>query len=103
MACCGQKRAPLGSSPTPKGMPTTQPARDSAQMVSLSQARPGWTGLSHPPYSSMPLRYLETSPILVRGPASGRLYEFSGGSPVQSVDTRDAQALLRTRFFRAMC
>jgi hypothetical protein len=46
------------------------------------------------------LRYSESSPILVRGPATGRRYEFSGTHPVQTVDPRDAAALLRTRFFR---
>ena len=37
----------------------------------------------------------------VRGNATGRFYEFSGEHPVQSVDSRDAPALLATRFFRA--
>ena len=49
-------------------------------------------------YASV-LRYTETSPILVRGPVSGRQYEFSGSKPVQVVDPRDAAALLRTGFF----
>ncbi len=46
------------------------------------------------------LRYLEDSPILVTGSSTGRRYEFSGHHPMQSIDVRDAQALLRTRFFR---
>jgi hypothetical protein len=46
------------------------------------------------------LRYLERSSIRVRGPATGREYSFSAADPVQAVDTRDADALLRTRFFR---
>ncbi len=46
------------------------------------------------------LQYLENSPILVRGPVTGRLYEFSNAQPVQSVDLRDAETLLRTGFFR---
>lgn len=52
--------------------------------------------LTHP---SVVLRYTETSPILVRGPASGRQYQFSGSKPVQAVDARDVAALLRTGFF----
>jgi hypothetical protein len=52
------------------------------------------------PYSSVGLRYLENSPIRVLGPVTGRLYEFSGSRPVQSVDSRDAVPLSRTRFFR---
>jgi hypothetical protein len=48
---------------------------------------------------SMRLRYLEKSPIRVRGPATGREYEFSAADPVRLVDARDAESLLRTRFF----
>jgi hypothetical protein len=50
-------------------------------------------------WSSLRLRYLEKSPIRVRGAASGREYDFSAGNPVRQVDARDAEALLRTRFF----
>ena len=53
-----------------------------------------------PGYFSLTLHYLEDSPIVVRGSSSGRQYTFSGKDPDQLVDARDAQALLRTRFFR---
>ena len=46
------------------------------------------------------IRYMESSPIQVRGPATGRQYAFSRDHPIQSVEARDAEALLRTRFFR---
>ncbi len=46
------------------------------------------------------LHYLENSPILVSGTVTGRQYAFSGAQPDQSVDARDAKALLRTPFFR---
>ena len=36
----------------------------------------------------------------VRGPATGRLYQFSKLQPMQAVDARDAAAILRTRLFR---
>jgi hypothetical protein len=52
-----------------------------------------------PAYPSVALRYTETSPILVKGPATGRQYQFSGSNPIQAVDARDVAALLRTRFF----
>ena len=52
------------------------------------------------PAAGVALRYLERSRILVRGPASGRQYEFSAQHSVQQVDGRDAPALLGTRFFR---
>jgi len=51
-------------------------------------------------YFPVTLQYLESSPIVVTGPASGRRYEFSGARPNQAVDARDVEALLRTRFFR---
>lgn len=50
--------------------------------------------------SAINLHYLESSPIVAIGAITGRQYEFSGAHPDQSVDARDAQALLRTRFFR---
>jgi len=46
------------------------------------------------------LRYTESSPIHVRGPITGKTYQFSGTQPVQAVDKRDAASLLQTRFFR---
>ncbi len=46
------------------------------------------------------VRYRFDSPILVRGPATGRRYDFSADAPVQAVELRDAEALLRTRYFR---
>jgi hypothetical protein len=48
------------------------------------------------------LRYLERSPILVRGSLTGRHYQFSDATPVQAVDPRNATALLRTGFFRRL-
>jgi hypothetical protein len=49
---------------------------------------------------SISIRYLENSPIQVRGPVSGAYYEFSGSRAVQAVDVRDASSLLSTQFFR---
>jgi hypothetical protein len=45
------------------------------------------------------VRYIEKSPVRVRGLVSGTCYEFSGASPVQDVDARDSASLLHTRFF----
>jgi hypothetical protein len=48
------------------------------------------------------LRYRERARILVRGPVSGRAYEFSPQQPTQSIEPGDADVLLRTgRFLRA--
>jgi hypothetical protein len=61
------------------------------QSASADQPPAGW--------SAVGLRYLEKSPIRVQGPATGRKYEFSAVNSVRSVDARDAESLLRTRFF----
>lgn len=52
------------------------------------------------PQTWVSVRYTENSAIRVRGPITGREYEFSGSHPVQSIDPRDAGSLLGTRFFR---
>ena len=46
------------------------------------------------------LFYYGVTPASVRGPVSGRLYQFSKQQPVQAVDARDAASILRTRLFR---
>jgi hypothetical protein len=103
MGCCGQKRAALTSAPQAAvtrpspNLPTagSQPPIVGPQVtVHPQSAQPLRT------YSSVALRYTETSSILVLGPASGRRYQFSGSSPVQVIDARDVTALLRTGFFR---
>ena len=48
---------------------------------------------------AIPLRYVERNAVIVRGPASGTDYRFTAESPVQSVDVRDADALLRSGLF----
>jgi hypothetical protein len=50
-------------------------------------------------WSSVRLRYLQQSPIRVGGPVTGKHYDFSGAQPVMPVESRDAEALLRTGFF----
>jgi hypothetical protein len=48
------------------------------------------------------LKYRERARILVRGPITGRAYEFSPQLPAQSVESRDADVLVRSgRFLRA--
>jgi hypothetical protein len=46
------------------------------------------------------VRYTQQARVRVSGPASGRAYEFSGAAPVQSVDSRDAEGLVGSGFFR---
>jgi hypothetical protein len=48
------------------------------------------------------LKYRERARILVRGPITGRAYEFSPQLPPPSVEPRDADVLMRSgRFLRA--
>jgi hypothetical protein len=46
------------------------------------------------------VRYTRQARVRVGGPVSGRSYEFSGADAVQSVDSRDADGLVSTGFFR---
>ena len=48
----------------------------------------------------MRVRYTRQARVRVGGPVSGRSYEFSGADAVQSVDSRDADGLVSTGFFR---
>lgn len=73
------------------------PAHDRGRHAVVDQPTSGPTESAH---ASVQLRYIESSPVLVQGPATGRQYQFSGHAPVQSVDVRDADVLLRSRFFR---
>jgi hypothetical protein len=46
------------------------------------------------------LHYKETAAIRVRGPVTGRPYDFSAAKPDRPVDPGDATALMRTGLFR---
>lgn len=102
MGCCGDKRTTLMSTPAPAARPApAQPVPVARQPAGNGGHSPQQEGFdSSPVNSGVVLRYLENSPILVRGPVSGRQYQFSGSHPDQVVDARDVESLLRTRFFR---
>ena len=92
--CCGQKRSELRNSQaqrTARTVPQYVSGNNRAQVVR--------TQPSAPAHASISVRYLENSPIRVRGLVSGMCYEFSGSHTVQQVDARDATSLLNTRFF----
>jgi hypothetical protein len=86
MGCCGQKREAL------------------TRRLSVTSTRPTTFEVIEPPSADAtpPLRlhYLQSRPLLVRGPVTGRVYQFSGAHPDSNVDSRDADALLRTHLFR---
>jgi hypothetical protein len=77
MPCCGQKQTEWNA-----------PSRFASERDAVTAQ------------GAVTLRYVEDSPILVRGSSTGRHYQFSGASPVQEVDARDAVAILRTGYFR---
>jgi hypothetical protein len=87
--CCGSKRSVL------RNTAIAIPARRPASPVFQSAA-------SGAPQASLlvTLHYLQTAAIRVRGPVTGRHYEFSGARPAQAVDPGDAPGLARTGLFR---
>jgi len=52
-----------------------------------------------PQQAELSLHYFGYSPMNIRGPVTGQLYQFSKLQPVQAVDARDAASILRTRLF----
>ena len=111
MGCCGQNRATLSNLPqaTTRSMemrsnlPGPAPFRDGlstpAWPPNAAAERRGIGSSARPGSRAMPLRYVERNAVMVRGPASGTDYRFTAESPVQSVDVRDADALLRSGLF----
>jgi hypothetical protein len=50
--------------------------------------------------SGVLLEYSDRRPVEVRGTVTGTVYRFSDAQPLQTVDRRDAPALLRSTAFR---
>lgn len=100
MSCCGQHRdamrAPastvhpsaVASPPNASVQPTLAGHGSMWNPASLALAGRG-----------VQLRCRERAAVRVRGPVTGRTYEFSAAQPVQAVDASDADGLLRTRLF----
>lgn len=66
----------------------------------MSIARHGRSEIAGAGHASVSLHYLQSTPIAVVGTATGRRYVFSAAQPVQPVDARDAEGLLRSQLFR---
>jgi hypothetical protein len=96
MGCCGKARANLSFSRGAVVPPQTDASRGSHPHGVSEPVLRVAGGAAQP----LPLRYIGQSGIVVRGPATGRAYAFSAGTPVQVVDLRDAAVLLRTNYFR---
>lgn len=76
MACCGQQRAAV-----------VQGKTSSAQT-------------SHNGNGSVAVRFTQSKAVMVRGPVTGRHYQFNGSTQSQHVDGRDAAALLKSGYFQ---
>lgn len=76
MACCGQQR------------------------VSLVYGKTTGAQASYEPGSSVHIRFTQASAVLVRGPVTGRHYQFNGTGNTQRVDARDAAALIKSGYFQ---
>jgi hypothetical protein len=50
--------------------------------------------------SGVNLFYPGRHSVQVRGASTGRSYQFTPVTPIQTVDQRDAVSLLQTKFFR---
>jgi hypothetical protein len=83
--------------PRPTSAAHTRPAP--RPLAPTTSGPRGVGGGTAPTGATVLLRYSETSPIVVSGPVSRQPYRFTREDPVQRVDARDADALLRTRFF----
>ena len=75
MACCGQRRAEAVRqvSPDERLMNASAPTAD--------------------------LRFTQNSAVLVRGPITGRHYQFTDGACGHPIDARDAAILLKSGYF----
>jgi hypothetical protein len=96
MGCCGKNRITQAELDSAKIPPMPIATANAGARALHAQA----AAIPHPRTGSVPVRYLESTSIVARGPATGRTYTFSGANPVQLVDVRDATAFVNTRYFR---
>ncbi len=96
MGCCGKARANLSYSRGASAPATAAMSQTSTAAVQQPMLGPTSGGGNH----VVMLRYTGKSSIVVRGPASGKQYQFSMAEPVRSVAVRDAVVFLRTGYFR---
>jgi hypothetical protein len=94
MVCCGRKRL----------IPNSSAATSGSMQKPINGLRPQNNSqpsrLAASPFATASIRYLKQGAVIVRGPVTGRQYSFTAVQPVQTVDKRDAEHLLRTSRFR---
>lgn len=65
-----------------------------------SSAYAGFAAVTNIGNDMVEIEYVEQSPVVVRGPATGATYQFSAAAPIQRVYREDLNAMLATRYFR---
>lgn len=91
--CCGQGRAALAAAAAPPADLYVAPLPPPPAPAATQESAPAAP-------TTVRVRYTQQARVRVSGPASGRVYEFSVAAAVQSVDSRDAEGLVGTGFFR---
>lgn len=76
MACCGQRRA------------------EAVRQVSPADR------LMNASATTADLRFTQNSAVLVRGPVTGRHYQFKEGICTHPIDAKDAAILLKSGYFQ---
>ena len=104
--CCGSRRSAwrAASASTVEARPFSSACRCGANVAAPGPG-PGAATVrasAEAGFPSVELRYTEAAAIRVRGPVTGRRYDFSGAEPVQPVDVRDAAVLTRNSAFRRL-
>ncbi len=93
MACCGQSREKARTVEAPVVAPRVNTPAPNV-MTAQKRAVPLSSG------GSVKLRYTGMTGVRVQGPASGRIYTFSGAAPEALIDRRDVDGLMRSGLFR---
>jgi hypothetical protein len=94
--CCGNKRSALRKSATRS---IASPGAQAALREETPDTAVPSPILKRGPMGWAMLRYRETSAVRVRGPVTGRRYDFSIAEPTQYVDPRDAVPLTHSGMF----
>ncbi len=99
--CCDHRRSEWQTSHVPvRNVQKSTPA-DLGKKVAVHPAMPdSLPGNLQTTIRFHTIRYVDASPVRVRGLITGSSYEFTTLQPIQVVDARDAASLLNIRYFR---
>ncbi|MBS1787506.1 MAG: hypothetical protein JST85_07290 [Acidobacteria bacterium] len=98
MACCGQKRQALSKSVELTTSPILQ-SQTADSNLGIGRDQPGHIAVGSS-QNTVLIRYLQGSPLYIRGAVTGRQYLFSAAQPVLAVDARDGDGFLKSRKIR---